>query len=61
MSIFLIVARKDGRRWLVSHSYAGPAVFLSEEDAARHVDAIRATGVAYSIVSLVSNQMRDIK
>lgn len=60
MAIFLIVALKDGRRWLASHAYAGPAIFLSEEDAGRHVDATRASGVAYSIVAIPTNQMRDL-
>lgn len=52
MSIFLVVASRDDRRWLVNHPYAGPAVFLDMAGAERYVDDIRATGVEYSVVEM---------
>lgn len=51
-ALHLVAAFRDGRRWLVCHHAAGPAVFASEEAARRNVEAIRADGVEYAIIRL---------
>ncbi|MCZ7645928.1 MAG: hypothetical protein M5U26_11700 [Planctomycetota bacterium] len=50
--LHLVTAYRDGRRWLVCHHAAGPAVFSSEKAARQHVEAIRADGVEYAIIRL---------
>lgn len=60
MAIFLIIASRDGRHWLVAHLHAGPAVFLSRSAAERHAEAIRASGVSFKIVQVEASVVGEL-
>ena len=57
MKLYLIIASTHGKTWIVEHAYAGPAAFISRDDAAAHVDQIRATGATYRIVAITADDI----
>lgn len=52
--LYAILASKGGERWLVQ-SRNGPAIFLSEAEATKHIESIRATGIDYAIVEFAGS------
>jgi hypothetical protein len=54
IKLHILLATKDEKRWIVEHSYAGIAVFVSKKDAKKHLESIRAEGVQYEIIDLAT-------
>jgi hypothetical protein len=52
INLYVILASRDGRTWMIEHSYGGAAIFFTSADASAHAEAIGASGIEYRIVEL---------
>ena len=60
MNIYMIMASKGGKAWLVQHAYSGPAIFFDVNEAAVQIEATKATGIEYRVIEMAANELLKV-